>query len=47
MLLSELQNHPSAWAFLQPVDRSIVNDYYEVIKEPMGKLFAPTSPNAV
>lgn len=36
VLLSELQNHPSAWPFVQPVNREEVPDYYEVIKEPMG-----------
>lgn len=34
-LLSEMQNHPSAWPFAQPVNRDEVSDYYEVIKEPM------------
>lgn len=36
VLLSELQNHPSSWPFVQPVNREEVPDYYEVIKEPMG-----------
>lgn len=30
-----MQNHPSAWPFLQPVNRDEVTDYYDVIKEPM------------
>lgn len=34
-LLSDLQNHASSWAFLNPVNRDEVTDYYEVIKEPM------------
>lgn len=34
-LLSDMQNHPSAWPFAQPVSRDDVADYYEVIKEPM------------
>ncbi|ODQ80586.1 hypothetical protein BABINDRAFT_170976 [Babjeviella inositovora NRRL Y-12698] len=34
-LLTEVQNHPSAWPFIQPVNRVEVADYYEVIKEPM------------
>lgn len=34
-LLTELQNHPSSWPFVQPVNRDEVPDYYEVIKEPM------------
>ena len=35
-LLSDLQGHPLAWAFLQPVNGEEVADYYEVIKQPMG-----------
>jgi len=35
-LLSDLQQHPLSWAFLQPVNGEEVPDYYEVIKEPMG-----------
>ncbi|ONH69349.1 Histone acetyltransferase GCN5 [Cyberlindnera fabianii] len=34
-LLTELQNHPAAWPFAQPVNKEEVADYYEVIKEPM------------
>jgi histone acetyltransferase len=34
-LLNDMQNHPSAWPFLNPVNRDDVADYYEVIKEPM------------
>ena len=36
-LLSELQGHPLAWAFLQPVNGEEVADYYDVIKQPMGQ----------
>lgn len=36
-LLADLQAHPVAWAFLQPVNGDDVPDYYEVIKKPMGK----------
>lgn len=35
-ILVELQNHPLAWAFLQPVKADEVPDYYNVIKHPMG-----------
>jgi hypothetical protein len=35
-LLSDLQQHPQAWAFLQPVNGEEVEDYYDVIKRPMG-----------
>ena len=35
-LLSDLQGHPQAWAFLQPVNGDEVEDYYDVIKRPMG-----------
>ena len=31
------QSHKSAWPFLDPVDASEVPDYYDVVKEPMGK----------
>lgn len=34
-LLNDLQNHNSAWPFLNPVNRDEVADYYEIIKEPM------------
>lgn len=36
-LLSDLQGHALAWAFLQPVNGEEVADYYEVIKQPMGE----------
>lgn len=35
-LLADLQGHSLAWPFLQPVDDSLVEDYYDVIKKPMG-----------
>lgn len=35
-ILAELQAHPLAWAFLQPVNGDEVADYYSVIKQPMG-----------
>jgi histone acetyltransferase len=34
-ILTEMQNHPSNWPFVQPVNKVEVPDYYEVIKEPM------------
>ncbi|KIL65927.1 hypothetical protein M378DRAFT_10508 [Amanita muscaria Koide BX008] len=34
-VLKELQNHPQAWPFLNPVSAEDVADYYEVIKSPM------------
>lgn len=34
-LLNDMQNHQSAWPFLQPVNKDEVHDYYDVIKEPM------------
>ena len=34
-LLSDMQNHTAAWAFLVPVNKDEVADYYDVIKEPM------------
>lgn len=36
LLLADLQGHPVAWAFLQPVNADEVPDYHDVIKEPMG-----------
>lgn len=36
-LLSDLQGHAQAWAFTKPVDRKLVPDYYEVVKNPMGE----------
>jgi len=34
-ILTELQGHPQAWAFLVPVNAEEVADYYSVIKNPM------------
>jgi len=34
-LLKDLQEHPQAWAFLNPVNVNDVPDYQDVIKEPM------------
>ncbi|KAG5723750.1 Histone acetyltransferase gcn5 [Termitomyces sp. T112] len=34
-ILKELQGHPQAWAFLQPVKAEEVPDYYDVITKPM------------
>jgi histone acetyltransferase len=34
-LLNDMQNHPSSWPFMQPVDKNEVTDYYDVITEPM------------
>lgn len=36
-ILKELQGHPQAWPFLKPVNGDEVLDYYDVIKNPMGK----------
>lgn len=35
-LLTDLQGHPQSWAFLHPVNGDEVEDYYDVIKKPMG-----------
>ena len=35
-LLSEMQNHASAWPFREPVKLSDAADYYDVIEQPMG-----------
>lgn len=29
--------HKSAWPFMEPVDPEEAPDYYNVVKEPMGK----------
>lgn len=34
-LLAMLVDHPSAWAFANPVNAQEVTDYYDVIKDPM------------
>lgn len=39
-VLNDLQNDPSAWPFVKPVDSGVVTDYYSVIKSPMGEKFA-------
>ena len=31
------QSHKMAWPFVDPVDPAEVPDYYDVIKDPMGK----------
>jgi histone acetyltransferase len=36
-ILTNLQNHPQSWAFLQPVNGEEVTDYYDVVKKPMGE----------
>lgn len=38
-LLPSLQSHKMAWPFQKPVDGNEITDYYEQIKEPMGKCF--------
>ncbi|WWC89250.1 uncharacterized protein L201_004170 [Kwoniella dendrophila CBS 6074] len=35
LVLNDLQEEQSAWPFTKPVDGNMVQDYYEVIKEPM------------
>lgn len=42
-VLNDLQNDPSAWPFVKPVDASVVTDYYNVITNPMGKSIAGNS----
>lgn len=34
-LIDDLKGHASAWPFMEPVDRNVVRDYYDVIKAPM------------
>lgn len=37
-LVAELRDHASSWPFQDPVNADEVTDYYEIIREPMGKL---------
>lgn len=34
-IFTEMQNHPSSWPFVVPINKEEVPDYYQVIKEPM------------
>ena len=34
-ILNDLQSHPAAWPFLEPVDANEVPSYYEAISDPM------------
>lgn len=34
-----MQDHVDAWPFKEPVDARDVPDYYDIIKDPMGKLW--------
>lgn len=36
-LVSELRSHAHAWPFVEAVNPDEVIDYYDIIKEPMGK----------
>ena len=37
--LAPSQSHKMAWPFLEPVDINEVSDYYQIVKEPMGKFY--------
>lgn len=37
-ILRALCEHPNSWPFQKPVDAKKVPDYYNIIKEPMGKI---------
>ncbi|CDZ97028.1 histone acetyltransferase [Phaffia rhodozyma] len=39
-VLSDLQNHASAWPFAKPVNKDEVVDYYNVVEHPMGLFFS-------
>lgn len=32
-----MHDHPDAWPFKEPVDSRDVPDYYDIIRDPMGK----------
>ena len=38
-LFKGIRSHESSWPFQEPVDPNEVPDYYEIVKEPIGKLF--------
>jgi histone acetyltransferase len=38
-LVSELKGNAHSWPFHEPVNAEEVTDYYDVILEPMGKLY--------
>lgn len=38
-VMARIKDHPSSWPFLKPVNASEVPDYYQVIKDPIGKWF--------
>jgi hypothetical protein len=38
-IVEEMQNYTHAWPFLEPVNMEEVADYYDVIKDPMGKIY--------
>lgn len=44
-VLNDLQNDPSSWPFVKPVDASVVVDYYNVITTPMGEWRVWRSPS--
>lgn len=37
-IVEEMQNYTHAWPFLEPVSVDDVADYYDIVKDPMGKL---------
>ena len=43
-VLNDLQQEPSAWPFVKPVDGNVVHDYYDVIVNPMGQLYDASRP---
>lgn len=38
-IVEEMQNYTHAWPFLEPVSIEDVADYYDIIKDPMGKIY--------
>jgi hypothetical protein len=38
-----MNEHPDAWPFKEPVDSRDVPDYYDIIKDPIGKLYGYSS----
>jgi len=34
-----MRKEKSAWAFLEPINKEVVPDYYEIIKNPIGNFY--------
>lgn len=41
--MQSMHDHPDSWPFKEPVDARDVPDYYDIIKDPMGKTLSLAS----